>query len=56
MDGATATLWAFAILGVLGALKNLILFGLPDIQESIDRLLTFFEWLRDRVKRFIGSR
>jgi hypothetical protein len=52
MDGATATLWVLAILGGLGLIKKLILLGLPDLKEVIDRVLTFAEWCRDRWRRF----
>jgi hypothetical protein len=52
MDGATFTLWAFAILGALGTAKYLIVVGLPDVEQVIDRVLTFCERVRARWRRF----
>jgi hypothetical protein len=51
----TVTLWAFAVLGVVGALKKLLIFGLPDVQGAIDRVSTFLEWLRRRWRHFRGD-
>ncbi len=52
MDGYSPLVWVLLVLGVISAIKNMIRFALPDIQDSIDRIYTFREWLHRRRKQF----
>lgn len=44
--------WVFALVGFIAFLKKVVIFSLPDLQEIIDKVLTFFEWLRARWAKF----